>query len=132
MMLKKPGIYCQEREKEKREGEKQKDLLVAHWLWHSTEKSSESRENWRNEDYEAGIPTRLQLAQQNRPLLQATENSLFWKLVSGHRAAEGQRGQSNLPRSLRQVPGQHESHAPGEPIAYFLGQNSGVRILGKK
>lgn len=63
-------------------------------------KSSESGEKWGGEDYAAGVPTTLQLAQQNHSFLQATENSLFWKLVSAHRAAEGRRGQSNLPHSL--------------------------------
>lgn len=71
-------------------------LLVASELWHSTEKNLGPREKWWDEDYDSGIPTRLQLAQQNQPFLQATENTRFWKLVLGHRTAKGRRGQSNL------------------------------------
>lgn len=81
---------------------------------------------------DSGTLSRLQLAQQNQSLLQATENSLFWMLVVGHRTAEGRRSQSNLLWLFQQVLGQREFYAQGEQIVHFLGQNSGVKILEKR
>ena len=121
-----------ERERKKESERARTHLLVPSKLWHSTEKSSGPREKWRREDYDSGISTRLQLAQQNQSLLQATENSLVWMLVLGHRTAKGRRGQSNLLSSFQQVSGQHESYAPGEQTVHFLGQHSEVRILKKR
>ena len=96
------GWRGRERERERqREGGGREERLRIHLsveseLWHSTENSLGPREKWWHEDYDSGIHTRLQLAQQTQSSLQEKENSLFWMLVVGHRTAEGRRGQSSL------------------------------------
>lgn len=99
--------------------------LVASELWHSTEKRSGAQRDMVEWRLDSGTLTRLQLAQENQSFLQATENSLFWMLVLGHRTAEGRRGQSNLLWLFQQVLGSVNFMLKGHQLCIFW-----VRIQG--